>query len=1561
MAGFLSAGMIGSSRAAVLYNVYDLGTVSGGSNTIAISINNSGQIVGFCAVGGNKANTPVFWTNALTAPVELSQSGSTFRADDINNAGEIVGGDTSNGGMATYWTNAASDPVYLALQGDTPQGEAEGINSGSQIVGRYKPLGSVDSPAFWTNRFSLLLPMDHLGGSSDGGAAHAINDSGRIVGETGPTKNQHATFWTNYNSVAVDLGTLGGTNSLALSINAAGQIVGSAYDSNQLWHAAFWTNGASPAIELPSLGNGTNGATCINNSGQIVGLSGIVPSASNPLGVVAVLWTNLTSTPVDLNALIAPNSGWVLLAATGINDSGEIIGFGAITNLGVPQEHAFALIPTAPTSGADLALGGTNTAVATYTEGIVYSLYVTNLGPDTATGVVVSNQIPADMQFISSSDGSTPTNGVLLLYLGSLASGVVTNVTINILPTNYVVGPFTNVFQVFANETDPVPANNSAAFITDLVLPTTEFSASTAEVDTTNAMTVSLQVTNYSTELIARLPNGTVVYDQTFSAPLSDPTVQSAITTAAADLSGAGAPAYSGPMQTSFSQTTNNSSVTVPGGTNINLIVGTKQWVGPVTIKLGNFGIVQGYTFDAVVTNYALPIGGHPSFLTLPPGATDFDTMILALFDFLPVTTNTSTFTNSAVYVMAGITPLYTVKDLGTLTGTNSQAMAINNPGQIVGEATLLGGAYHAAFWTNVLSPPVNLGDPSVSLASDAYSINNSSNIAGLISGAAFTRHAAFWTNSLGPPVDLGTLAGGSLSVAYSVNDSGQIAGYSSINSSGSEELGCFWTNSASPGIGLGTLGGNNSAAMSINASGRMVGSADTASANHAAFWTNSSSSPVDLGTLGVGSDSEANSINNAGQIVGDSDVVAAKSITHAAFWTNFTSPPFDLGILPNGTISTATCINNLSQIVGDGNITNNPAMPLVATLWPAPGNPPEDLNCLIPTNSGWYLLQANGINDLGEIVGTGVVSNSVEGNQLHAFALIPANLNTNSDLGLSASAAPEPVGVSSNLVYTLTITNHGPNTANSVTISNQIPAGINFVSATGGNTPSGGILLIGLGSLAANGTATAQVIVQPESVGKLTNLFTVFANETDPVLANNSATVISTVTNVPVVLQADVKLTALAAPEPVGVSNNLVYTLTITNRGPNAASGVVVSNRVPANVTFVSATGGNTPLGGILLIGLGSLAANGTTNAQVTIQPDSVGKLTNLFTVFANEADPVPTNNPATVISTVTNVPPPPPPPVDLALSIVAEPNPVNTGAPLTYSLTLTNQSSTTATSIVVSNTLPAGVTLDSALPSQGTVTTNGSILRFAAGSLANGVVATFAIVVTPNAAGSLTNSAIAGSAETDSQYTNNVTRIITSAVPGPGVTNLVLTVLSGITLNPQTGLYEVHIQVYNGGPDTPSSVIVLVHGLAANATLYNASGTTNGVPYVQSALPLPVSSNVVFVLEIYVPTRVKPTNLTYTVMAGPPVILPIPIGTPFSVDSVRALGDGSMLVEFTAVPGHTYAIQYSSDMNTWRTAVPAITAPANRVQWIDAGPPKTDSPPQSQPARYYRVVLIN
>jgi hypothetical protein len=75
---------------------------------------------------------------------------------------------------------------------------------------------------------------------------------------------------------------------------------------------------------------------------------------------------------------------------------------------------------------------------------------------------------------------------------------------------------------------------------------------------------------------------------------------------------------------------------------------------------------------------------------------------------------------------------------------------------------------------------------------------------------------------------------------------------------------------------------------------------------------------------------------------------------------------------------------------------------------------------------------------------------------------------------------------------------------------------------------------------------------------------------------------------------------------------------------------------------------------------------------------------------------------------------------------------------------------------------------------------------------------------------------------------------------------------------------------------------------------------------------------------------------------------------------DRSAALTNGRFLIEFTTTPGRRYAVQYSADTVTWKTAQPPVTAAATRTQWYDDGPPKTESKPASVGERFYRVVEL-
>jgi uncharacterized repeat protein (TIGR01451 family) len=120
----------------------------------------------------------------------------------------------------------------------------------------------------------------------------------------------------------------------------------------------------------------------------------------------------------------------------------------------------------------------------------------------------------------------------------------------------------------------------------------------------------------------------------------------------------------------------------------------------------------------------------------------------------------------------------------------------------------------------------------------------------------------------------------------------------------------------------------------------------------------------------------------------------------------------------------------------------------------------------------------------------------------------------------------------------------------------------------------------------------------------------------------------------------ADMAVTETASPSPAVAAQNLTYTLAITNQGTAVASGVTVTDTLPAGVTFVSASPGATNIGGTVVAAPG-LVANGTgTSITITVKPITGGSITNTVTVASTSPDSNPANNSATLITAVDALP---------------------------------------------------------------------------------------------------------------------------------------------------------------------------------------------------------------------------------------------------------------------------------------------------------------------------------
>ena len=269
-----------------------------------------------------------------------------------------------------------------------------------------------------------------------------------------------------------------------------------------------------------------------------------------------------------------------------------------------------------------------------------------------------------------------------------------------------------------------------------------------------------------------------------------------------------------------------------------------------------------------------------------------------------------------------------------------------------------------------------------------------------------------------------------------------------------------------------------------------------------------------------------------------------------------------------------------------------------------------------------------------------------------------------------------------------------------------------------------------------------------PTNLGVATITYTI----SDGHGGTSSANITITVTAV-----ADVTIGKTGSPS-VFAASNLTYTISVTNLGPSPASSVVVTDTLPASVTFVSATGGGLNNSGVVNWTLGTLTSGQVSNLTVTVTAPASGSLTNTATVASPTGDPNSTNNiTPPVITTVTPV-------ADVGIGKSASAV-VSATSNLVYTISVTNFGPSAASSVVVTDTLPASVTFVSAT---GGGLNNSGVVNWTLGTLTNGQVSNLTVTVTAPASGSLTNTATVASPTGDPNSTNNITPpVITTVTP--------------------------------------------------------------------------------------------------------------------------------------------------------------------------------------------------
>jgi probable HAF family extracellular repeat protein len=335
----------------------------------------------------------------------------------------------------------------------------------------------------------------------------------------------------------------------------------------------------------------------------------------------------------------------------------------------------------------------------------------------------------------------------------------------------------------------------------------------------------------------------------------------------------------------------------------------------------------------------------------------------------------------------------YTITDLGILpgntppSGDTSVGYAVNLFGQVTGYALVPGPCLYECMHAFLYSNGVmhDLGTLPGGRFSVGNGINNQVEVTGFSEVAGGNSHAFLYSE--GTMHDLGTFPEGTKSYGFAINQSGQVTGWADTSKRTAHAFlysdGVMHDIGTLPGgtyaVGYGINDGKKGAkgGVQIVGYGDVPGdcSVDISCPYHAFLYRNGAMH--DLGVLPGGLYSEAAAINRSGQVTGSAEAIDGNF--HAFLYSNGTMR--DLGVMRGGFESFGHGINNYGEIVGYGSVESiNDFRAFVYRKGKM-----QDLNSLIPPNSGWFLANAYAINDRGQITGTGLI-----GGGEHAYLLDP-------------------------------------------------------------------------------------------------------------------------------------------------------------------------------------------------------------------------------------------------------------------------------------------------------------------------------------------------------------------------------------------------------------------------------------------------------------------------------------------------------------------------------------------------------------------------------------------
>ena len=379
-------------------------------------------------------------------------------------------------------------------------------------------------------------------------------------------------------------------------------------------------------------------------------------------------------------------------------------------------------------------------------------------------------------------------------------------------------------------------------------------------------------------------------------------------------------------------------------------------------------------------------------------------------------------------------------------------------------------------------------------------------------------------------------------------------------------------------------------------------------------------------------------------------------------------------------------------------------------------------------------------------------------------------DLILNKDVNLATAVAGQD-----QLVYTITVEHDidSPSDAQNVVVTDLLPDGLSLTQANisapdststsfNSATREASITFDSL-PVGETRTITITATVDQDVIGTITNPASVTADGTELDLSNNDDTAVTVVNP-----EFDVTITKSVDDQTVSPGDTVTYTIGIANDGPSTATGVVLTDDVPAGLTFVSGTldgqtaslqNGDVTFPAVTLLDDASLTAT----LIFTVDAAANGQIINTANVTSDNGETNLNNNQAQAEITVT-------PETDITVAKQVDLAAAQAGSNLLYTVTVTNNGPAIASSVQAIDTLPPGVTFVSGTgPNNEALSASGGQVTVNGGDLAIGASFTFTINATVNS-GTIAdqiNTVVVSTTTTETNTANNSASAITTIDP--------------------------------------------------------------------------------------------------------------------------------------------------------------------------------------------------